>query len=220
MTRKEVGQNKTSLGKKILIISEDLKSFPSYLELIFSEFRIAPKNNKPLSKKREKIFIKARAGEQNFVNIRHVGTNSLTIVKNGNLESKNFDKVYCVFDKNLNDDSYKQVLNYSVKSNVKLINSVPSYEFWLLLHFKKSDAEFLNNQKLIKELERLIRKETGNKKFKYPKSEFPKEISSFVIEKLPDAIRNAKAIEKLNKQNGCTEPCTKIFQLIEDFCHL
>ena len=105
-----------------------------------------------------------------------------------------------------------------LKSNVDRINSDPSYEFWLIMHFTDSRVEYKNDDAAIEKLEELVRKKTGNKKFKYSKkSAFPKELSKVVIEKLPDAIKNAKKIEKLNSQDGSTEPFTKIYELIEYF---
>lgn len=166
----------------------------------------------------DRILVKVKTGKDRgkrvLINIRHIGSsNSISIVKHGNLESENFDKIYCVFDKNPNDNIYIDAMSLPIKSNVVRINSAPSYEFWLILHFTPSNAGFLNNDKLFKKLEELIRKETGNRKFKYPKSHFPKELSEIVISKLSDAIKNAKKIEKLNSQDGSGEPCTKIYQL-------
>ncbi len=212
----------TMQTKKILIISEDEKSFPSYFEkMLLDEFEF--KNGKKLPDKNSKLFVKVRAEpehrDQIFTTIRYFSSNPLKIVKHGNSESKNFDKVYCVFDKlkNYGDNSYKDAMNCAMKPNVIRINSAPNYEFWLILHFIKSDAAYKDDNAAIKKLEELIRKETGKKKFKYDKSKLQKELSKIVIEKLPDAIKRAKEIEESNNSTNSSEPCTKIYQLIEDF---
>jgi len=207
--------------KKILIISEDEKSFPSYFEKILDKFGF--QTSRKDSKKNNKVFIKTRPEpehhDQIFTTIHYFSSNPLSIVKHGNSESSNFDKIYCVFDKlkNYGDNSYRDAMRYNLEPNVVRINSAPSYEFWLLLHFTKSSAGFLNNDKLIEKLEELVREKTGNEKFKYPKSGLPKELSKVVIEKLPNAIKHAKSIEESNKATNSVEPCTKIYQLIEYF---
>lgn len=207
--------------KKILIISEDEKSFPSYFEKILCEFGF--KSDGKTTNKNDKLFIKVRPEPEHHdrisVTIRYCSSNPLVIVNHGNSESENFDKVYCVFDKlkNYGDNSYKNAMSKAMKQNVIRINSAPNYEFWLILHFIKSDAEYKNDNAVIKKLEELVRKETGKKKFEYKKSGLQKELSKIVIEKLPDAIKHAKAIEKSNKATNSSEPCTKIYQLIEDF---
>lgn len=219
MARREIGKNKSDQDTKILIISEDLKSFPSYFEFLLREFRFGSGPKPELSRRNDRLLVKRKSNnERIFAHIRYVGSNPLTIVEKGNLEAENFDKIYCVFDslKNGKDTSYKDAMKLKTQNNVIKINSAPNYEFWLILHFTDSSAGYLNDGKAIKKLEELIRKETGNKKFKYSKSEFPKELKNFVIEKLPDAIKRAKKIEQLNYQNNCAEPCTKIYQLIED----
>ena len=202
--------------KRILIISEDLKSFPAYFKrMLLEEFRFQ-------YDKKGKVFIKVRPEfkDRIIVDIKFVGSsNCLKIVQHANSESKNFFKIYCVFDelKNQNDSSYKKSLDLESKSNVSKIVSVPSYEFWLLLHFSRSDAGFNNNDELIKKLEGLIRKEIGKKSFKYSKAEFSDELFDCTALKLPDAIKNAKEIEKSNIKTGSKGPSTKIYQLIEDF---
>ena len=217
MTRKPPFQT-----KQILIISEDEKSFPSYFEkILFDRFDFKPYPK--TSKKNNKVFIKTRPEaehrDQIFVTIHYFSSNPLKIVNHGNLESANFDKIYCVFDKRKNgvDATYKDAMGWTMKSNVTRINSVPNYEFWLILHFTDSRAGYINDGEAIKKLEKLVRAATGNQKFKYPKSVLPKELSKIVIEKLPDAIKRAKKIEELNRQDGSTEPFTKIYQLMEDF---
>ena len=216
MTRKP-----TFAEKKILIISEDEKSFPSYFKkMLLNKFEF--KNHRD-SKKNNKVFIKTRPEpehrDQIFTTIRYFSSNPLRIVDHGNSESKNFDKVYCVFDKlkNCGDNTYKDAMSCSMKPNVVRINSAPNYEFWLILHFIKSDAAYKDDNAAIKKLNELVRKETGKEKFEYDKSGLQKELSKIVIEKLPEAIKRAKAIEKSNKTTNSVEPCTKIYQLIEDF---
>jgi hypothetical protein len=108
-------------------------------------------------------------------------------------------------------------MSLKIEPNVVRINSAPSYEFWLLLHFSSSAAQYLDNDKLIKTLEGLIRKVCRRTGFKYDKSQFSDELFDFVSERLSSAIKNAKAIEKSNIKTGSTTPSTKIYQLVEDF---
>ena len=60
-----------------------------------------------------------------------------------------YQKIYCVFDNdremtNGNIKNYKEALNICKESKGKIvaINSVPNFEYWLLLHYVKHSRPF------------------------------------------------------------------------------
>ncbi len=200
--------------KKILIVSEDSKSFTCYFEKILYHFRFQPS-------KKYKGFIKTiySSRESIKVSFKKGIHGAKEIVKYANSQSENFDQIYCVFDKTVNqkDPNYKIAIGLETKNNVIIINSSPSYEIWLLFHFIKSDSPSLNDEKVKKDLKQLIRNQLGNERFEYKKSEFSDELFEIFIGRLPNAIKNAKAVEKLNDQTNSSKVFTKIYKLIEDF---
>lgn len=196
---------------KILIISEDSKSFLVYFEKVLYGFGFRWDKKEKLF--RGTVFNPKRSIEIEIKNI----TNCLKNVESAIAQSEEFTKIYCVFDylKNGKDESYKKALGLKTPKNVVRINSVPSYEFWLLLHFLKTSKQFLDNDGVIKDLENEVRKHLKN--FKYSKSQMSDEFFRLLESKISVATKNAKLLEKENKEVGNIRPSsTKIYQLIEE----
>ncbi|MEZ5690164.1 MAG: RloB family protein [Rickettsiales bacterium] len=70
----------------------------------------------------------------------------------------NYDIAYCVFDKDNHDDNggkYRQTLD-KIKKNKKFkiiaANSVPCFEFWVLLHFESTTSQFKNSTEVTKRI--------------------------------------------------------------------
>jgi hypothetical protein len=166
---------------KILIISEDSKSFLVYFEKVLDGFGI--KRDKGY--KKERLFRKVVVGPKRSIEVRMQNiTNCLKNVEFAIAQSEEFTKIYCVFDylKNGKDESYKRALGLKIPQNVERVNSVPSYEFWLLLHFLKTSKQFLDNDGVIKDLETEVRKFLG-KNFEYSKSQMSEEFFRLLEEK-------------------------------------
>jgi hypothetical protein len=198
--------------------SSDSESFQCYLNRMLQEELGFGYDRK------EKLYRKTKVEIREFitVEIRHIGSNCLKIVEHACNESKKFYKIYCVFDelKNPGDTSFKKAMNLEIQNNLTRIYSVPSYEFWLLLHFSNSSAQYINNDRLIKALEAAVQNKCNKKDFKYNKSGFSDDLFILLQERLPDAIKNAKILEISNTKTGSKNPSTKIYRLIEDFQNL
>jgi hypothetical protein len=225
MARKEFTKNKPNfLTRKILIISEDEKSFLNYSKKLLlnclGSYRSCNKN-KIKHPKHSSEFFKMQLENKVFIEIevRHCGkSNPLGIINHAKEESKNYEKIYCVFDwvsRGGDKTGYNQAISCKVNDNIKKIVSVPAYEFWLLLHFSNSSAGYKKNDELIRKLEQLVSKELG-KKFEYNKSELSEELFELLNKKFETAIENAKKIEKSNRQTNTKNPSTTIHHLIED----
>lgn len=219
MERKQHHKNKPSFEEiKFLIISEDSKSFPSYFKKVLHEFGFRPDTGN-----KRKILLRRTTTDPKrsiSVEIERNITNCLNIVKHGKNQSENFNKIYCVFDylKNGTDASYKNAMSTDIPKNIIRINSVPSYELWLLLHFTNSSRQFHGDHELIKLLKETIRSTTNNKNFNYSKSEMSDDLFELLKTRLESAVKNAKNLEKENKITGKeSSSSTKIYQLIEDF---
>ncbi|SMN13270.1 hypothetical protein BHECKSOX2_259 [Bathymodiolus heckerae thiotrophic gill symbiont] len=95
-----------------------------------------------------------------------------------------FDRVYCVFDKD-GYTKYQQTKNHIDQATAKGVYyyafSEPCFEFWLLLHFIKTDRPFINFDEL--------------KKYREFKQYFPnynKSENIFLEDKVSIACQNAK----------------------------
>jgi hypothetical protein len=102
---------------RVLVLCEDSKSSVSYLEDAARHFR-----------------------SYAIVRIAHCGrTDPLGIVQEAVRQIKNFERVYCVVDRDSHvsfDAALRLAQQYPEKIN--FIPSYPAYEFWLLLHHKFS----------------------------------------------------------------------------------
>jgi hypothetical protein len=105
----------------VLILCEDSKSSLIYLKEASQFYRVNAK-----------------------VLISHPGsTDPGSIVNTAKLKAKDFDKVYCVFDRDEHanfDDALSKALSSSPK--ITPIVSYPCFEYWLLLHFERSRKPF------------------------------------------------------------------------------
>jgi hypothetical protein len=135
------------------------------------------------------------------------------------LEKDDFDQVFCVFDKDDHRNNYDPALK-QIKANtskefplpIQAINSVPCFEFWLLLHFTYSTKPYLQKGKKSAgdQLESKIRSEHIPGYFKGYEKTFEK-----TKDKLTTAIKNAKKIDNGQKDSNSDNPSTKVHELIE-----
>ena len=125
-------------------------------------------------------------------------------------EYGDYDRAYCVFDKD-NHESYVTTLD-AIKRNKKLniiaINSVPCFEFWVLLHFEQTTSPFKNSAEVAKRIKRSWKK--------YDKEEI-RDIYPWIKEKTYIAIKNSNLILK-NAQSD--NPSTLVHVLVKDLIDL
>ena len=126
-------------------------------------------------------------------------------------ENDAFDRVYCVIDKD-SHAHYKTVLEKIKRyPRYSAVNSVPCFEYWVLLHFEYTDSPFVK---------------TGNKsccdtvrsRVKEYLPDYEKKDSQ-LYEKLKSntnqAIQRAKKAIKASEENNTDNPSTKIHELVE-----
>ena len=122
MTRKAITSNRFARPEPsrkqqptVLVICEDSKSSLEYLKAAARHFRAYAK-----------------------LEVAHVGSAPQTIVAKALQRAKHFEEIYCVIDRDTHE-LFDQAINHAkAESKITMIVSYPCFEFWLLLHFKKT----------------------------------------------------------------------------------
>lgn len=110
------GRAKYKVIPTILILCEDSKSSISYINNAALHFRVTPK-----------------------IEVFFCGyTDPLNIIKEAIKRKGKYDLVYCVIDRDHHEGFDEANQLASKHKQIIMINSFPCYEYWLLLHFRKS----------------------------------------------------------------------------------
>ncbi|MGB1763597.1 RloB family protein [Alloalcanivorax xenomutans] len=186
--------------KKILIVCEGEKTEPNYFEGAREYY------------------------ELNTVNVEvrgDCGSDPMSIVsfaKQRYREEKDagdpFDQIYCVFDKD-GHATYTRAIDALTSATPKdtyfTINSVPSFEYWLLLHFVYSTRPYTA----------LPGNSSGNQVLTDLKNYIPdyekgrRTIFEELIEQLEQAKNYAKRVLQESKRNQTDNPSTRVHELVE-----
>lgn len=187
--------------ERVLIVCEGEKTEPNYYSDLIDFHRLNSANVKIAD---------------------NVGSCPLAIVKHANelfdkakIKNDHIDLIYCVFDRDTHV-KYYDALNYAKKKYAQgipivCVQSVPCFEFWLLLHFEKTTKSYVRTQnKSIGDiaLDDLLKHwgdyEKGNKG-SYKK----------LYSRLERAIENAKFVNKSSLDFGSENPTTKVHESVE-----
>lgn len=186
--------------KKILIVCEGEKTEPNYFEGVREYYAL------------------------NTVNVEvrgDCGSDPISIVsfaKQRYREEKDagdpFDQIYCVFDKD-GHATYARAIDALSSSTPKdtyfTINSVPSFEYWLLLHFVYSTRPYTalpgnsSGNQVLTELKNYIPD--------YEKGRHT--IFSDLTEQLEQAKNYAKRALQESERNQTDNPSTRVHELVE-----
>ena len=120
--------------------------------------------------------------------------------------------LYCLFDKDdCPDDKFNKIITQCRKKEIIPAFSIPCYEYWLLLHIRKTNKPFANAQECCEVFRTEYNKHFGtNYEINTLKSR--KDIFNDLKDKLDTAISNA---ERLNL-NEKEEPYTNMHKIIKD----
>lgn len=133
-------------------------------------------------------------------------------IKDNDLDLLDDDMAFCIFDTDIDPNKNKVIVNaikLASKNNIKIITSSPCIELWFLLHYEYSTAS-MSNDDVIKKLKNY-----------YPKYKKNINIYPDIKDKMDIAIKNAKKLERYQKDNnvkiGTVEanPGTEIYKVIE-----
>ena len=104
---------------RILVICEDSKSSLNYLEEASQRYR-----------------------SNATIRVIHTGkTNPYGIVEHAIKEKNNYEKIYCVIDRD-EHDRWDESHVLAEKNNIEIIASYPCYEYWLFLHYRYSRKSY------------------------------------------------------------------------------
>ena len=152
--------------------------------------------------------------------------NNLTIESAENhidqLLSGDADLIFYITDLDIIINQNKQskfqnfIRKYKNNQNVLILGSMPSIEYWFILHFYKTTKRFRNSSEAEKELSKKIKDYSKQKGF----LENPKWVEALCEDNnLNNAIKRAKEVlsEKNSEQSDEYFPFTKIHNAIEHF---
>ena len=128
-----------------------------------------------------------------------------------------FDRIFCVFDKDTHTTYHsamkkiKDLQNSKKRIPIVAINSVPCFEFWLLLHFENTSQGYVQNG-ADRVKDQLVRK----LKIYLPKYDSSlKNIFALTKCSLEQAVEGAKSLNQQQENARTDNPSTKVYELVE-----
>lgn len=123
--------------------------------------------------------------------------------------SDQYDVVYCVFDCD-DQDRVRGAIELTQsrlgrRYNIKPIVSSPCFEYWIMCHFSYSSRPYENCEAILENLN----KECAL----YQKN--CEDIFILLKDKLPDAIHNAKKVEKYIAEVGAASPYSSVYKIFD-----
>jgi len=182
---------------KVLIVCEGEKTESYYFKELINHYKISTAN----------VKVDGRCGSSPLCVFEYAEKLCLKESQKGDV----YDRVYCVFDKDTHATYDRAMQKIKNKKLFYAANSVPCFEYWLLLHFEKTTKPYTRKGKssianeVLKHLKQYIQDyEKGNK-----------HIFKLTIKDIDFAIDNAKHALKQIKQYGTGNPSTHIHKLVE-----
>jgi len=190
---------------RVLVVCEGLKTEPNYLDELIDCLKLNSAN----------VEVDGSSGSSPVSVVQH------TKSRYAEERQKNdaFDRVFCVFDKDTHA-SYAQALDEVARSVPRRvfssINSVPCFEYWLLLHFVFSTRSYTGAgarsacARLIEELHRYI---PG-----YSKG--ARGLFKDLMDQTDQAVAFSKRALQEASRNDTDNPTTLMHELVEYLQHL
>jgi len=194
-------------GKTILIVCEDAKASPDYFRKLCLK----------LSIKTARVEVRGKECGSDPKSVVDYA-NDIREKANTNSGSDGYDETFCVIDidkhskKKLNDAKQKARDN-----DIKLIISNPCFEYWYVLHFKKTGSAYNHHRDAQKEFRDILRKIYKDRHYKYDKSGC--HFFDTIYPKTRTAIKNSRSILKSQHKNETDlskcNPSTHVHQIVE-----
>jgi RloB-like protein len=179
---------------RILILCEDLKSCRTYLQQAAQHFRCNAD-----------------------VEVAHIGkTDPRSIVTDAKRRRADYDSVYCAVDRDAHETFDEAVRSAGIPPLIGVIASHPCYEFWLLLHFRKTRSPFTSsgNRSAADNVSSALRREAGMDDYAKGKTEG---LFDALLERLPDARKRSTEVLSEAVADGSLNPSTRLHELIDRF---
>ena len=184
----------------VLIVCEGEKTEPNYFRALIDDLKLSTANVKIATNT-------AGSSPRNVVDT----------ARKEYKEEKDYDAVYCVFDKDQHH-SYNAALDIIRREKARgkrgcpmhAITSVPCFEFWLLLHFIYTTKGFdIGHGSICANVIFDLKNHIPG----YGKGDTA--IYQITREKISTAISNAKKVERHCQTGGTDTPSTNIYKLVE-----
>lgn len=178
---------------RVLILCEDKKSSRQYLEDAARYFR-------------------AYAD----IKFAHCGkTDPKGIVQEAVKQKYKYDEVYCAIDRD-SHENFNDAIRLAGEKSIDVVVSYPCYEFWLLLHFRRTRKPYAatNRNSPCDSVINDLRKEDGMAR--YAKGD-ARDLFRSLIDKLDTARKHAKETLSAAIREAEDNPSTRIHELIDKF---
>lgn len=195
---------------KVLIVCEGTKTEPCYLNELKDELKLSTAN----------VFIDPSPGSDPLSVVEHA--EALTREQSRQRHTDNYDRVFCVFDKDEHEEHgerYSKALNKISQIRIKdvefsAITSNPCFEVWPILHFELRTAPFLptSNKTAAQEASCYL----CNYLPGYEKGS--KGLYGQIKGQTKQAINFAERLEQANRNSGSNNPSTQMHILV-DYLH-
>lgn len=121
---------------RVLIVCEGLKTEPNYLGELIDDLKLNTAN----------ISVDGSCGSSPKSVLEHAEKFFQQEKKKGD----SYDRIFCVFDKDSHgvhyDNTIEKIKNHSTKDIFQAINSIPCFEYFLLLHFEYTEKPYYPKQ--------------------------------------------------------------------------
>ena len=180
-----------------LFICEDAKSSKFYMEGLGKSNNINLKAENCYGTSPENVL---RAAEEKLAMFPDEGTAT----------------IYCLFDKDdCEDAKFKKVVAACREKGIIPAISVPCYEYWLLLHLKKTDKAFNDAKECCEAFKDAYNKEFHTN-FNIKQLKARREIFEDLKDKLKPAIKNAESLNLNENESPYTNMHEVIKSIIKD----
>lgn len=187
---------------RVLIVCEGAKSEPLYFKSLIKDLRLSTANVKICGEEcdssPDKVLEYAHSKQDEAIS-----------------EDNPFDKIFCVIDKD-GHAHYQSVLE-KIKNhpNCEAINSVPCFEYWVLLHFEYTDSPFAKTGS--KSCCDTVKSKVKNHLKNYHKGDASlyDQLELNPKSSINDAIVRAKQAMLACKKNSTDNPSTRVHELVE-----
>ena len=139
--------------------------------------------------------------------------NLITYMEKEDISQENGDRIYCVFDADVDINKQKGInkaIKLASEKGIEIIISIPCFEIWYRLHYSYTSKVYSSNKEVINDLKNYI-----------PTYEKNINIYEIIKDKTNIAIENSKKLEKEQIKNGnkiininCN-PYTSVYKQVE-----
>lgn len=137
----------------------------------------------------------------------------INYMKKEDINIENGDKIYCVFDADIDINKQKRIneaIKMALEEGIEIIISIPSFEIWYRLHYSYTSKVYSSNKELVADLKNYI--------VNYEKN---MDVYDILKKNMQQAIKNSKRLEKQQIENGrnlndiTCNPYTSVYKPVE-----